>query len=240
MIYITGDKHGEFYDVISFCYKNNTTLDDILIILGDAGFNYYRDYRDNVLKNNLSDLPITLFCIRGNHEERPENIPTYREKTFHNGIVYYEEDHPNILFAKDGEVFDFNGFRTMVIGGAYSIDKDYRIKMGYPWYQGEQLNKEEQEAIKAKLATYDNKMDIILTHTCPYKYMPYESFVGGIDEKTVDKSTEIFLDDIENTCEYQKWYCGHFHADKVVDKIEFMMHNIQEFHEKEKRLVKTK
>ena len=34
MIYITGDKHGEFRDVFAFCEDNNTNLDDILIAFG--------------------------------------------------------------------------------------------------------------------------------------------------------------------------------------------------------------
>ena len=41
MIYITGDKHADFRDVLYFCYTNNPTSDDILIVLGDAGINYY-------------------------------------------------------------------------------------------------------------------------------------------------------------------------------------------------------
>lgn len=45
MFYITGDKHGNYFnldfDLVSFCNKLNTTKDDVLIILGDAGINYY-------------------------------------------------------------------------------------------------------------------------------------------------------------------------------------------------------
>ncbi len=33
MIYITGDKHADFKEVTYFCYDNNTTKEDILIIL---------------------------------------------------------------------------------------------------------------------------------------------------------------------------------------------------------------
>ena len=37
MIYITGDKHRDFSEVYAFCYKNKTTRDDLMIVLGDAG-----------------------------------------------------------------------------------------------------------------------------------------------------------------------------------------------------------
>ena len=40
MIYITGDKHGDFSSIFDFCYKYKTTRKDIMIVLGDAGINY--------------------------------------------------------------------------------------------------------------------------------------------------------------------------------------------------------
>ena len=33
---------------------------------------------------------------------------------------------------------------------------------------------------------------------------------------------------IENNTKYQKWYWGHYHTDKQVDKIRFMMNDIEE------------
>ena len=230
MIYITGDKHADFREVFYFCYANETTLDDILIVLGDAGINYYANDKDNELKNSLKDhYPITLFCIHGNHEERPENIKTYKTKKFHDGIVYYEEDYPNILFAKDGEIYNFNNKKVLVIGGAYSVDKYFRLARGYNWYESEQPSDETKNKVKSVLKDLDNKVDIILSHTCPYKYLPREMFLEGIDQSTVDNSTEYFLDEIEESTDYNLWYCGHYHTDKKIDKIIFMFHKIEEF-----------
>ena len=230
MIYITGDKHADFREVFYFCYANETTLDDILIVLGDAGINYYANDKDNELKNSLKEhYPITLFCIHGNHEERPENIKTYKTKKFHDGIVYYEEDYPNILFVKDGEIYNFNNKKVLVIGGAYSVDKYFRLARGYNWYESEQPSDETKNKVKSVLKDLDNKVDIILSHTCPYKYLPREMFLEGIDQSTVDNSTEYFLDEIEESTDYNLWYCGHYHTDKKIDKIIFMFHKIEEF-----------
>ena len=230
MIYITGDKHADFREVFYFCYANETTLDDILIVLGDAGINYYANDKDNELKNSLKEhYPITLFCIHGNHEERPENIKSNKKKKFHDGIVYYEEDYPNILFAKDGEVYNFNNHKVLVIGGAYSVDKYFRLARGYNWYESEQPDDKIKNKVKKVLKDLDNKVDIILSHTCPYKYLPREMFLEGIDQSTVDNSTEYFLDEIEEMADYNLWYCGHYHTDKEIDKIIFMFHKIEEF-----------
>ena len=229
MIYITGDKHGNYSDIFYFCNKYKTSINDIMIILGDAGINYYLDNRDYILKEKLKELPITLFCIHGNHEERPYNISTYKTKIFKNGIVYYEEKYPNILFAKDAQIYDFNNNKTLVIGGAYSIDKNFRLIMGYNWYKSEQPNNEIKSEVKKVLKDNNYKIDIILSHTCPYKYMPYEVFMSGIDQSKVDNTTEEFLDKIESTVNYKRWYCGHFHTDKIIDKIRFMMYDIDKF-----------
>ena len=63
MIYITGDKHANFEEVLNFCYVNKTSLDDTLIVLGDAGINYYVNENDYILKNSLLQYPITFLCI---------------------------------------------------------------------------------------------------------------------------------------------------------------------------------
>ena len=46
MIYITGDTHGDFFRIANFCARMNTKPDDIMIILGDAGINFYGGWRD--------------------------------------------------------------------------------------------------------------------------------------------------------------------------------------------------
>lgn len=229
MIYITGDIHREFTRILFFTYQNETTVDDIIIILGDAGINFYDKETDDVLKKQLSQEPITFFCIHGNHEKRPQAISTYKEKHFKGGIVYYEEEYPNLLFAKDGEIYNFNNKKVLVIGGAYSVDKEYRQKLGFGWWEDEQPSKEIKNRTLEKLKKNKNKVDIVLSHTCPYKYLPYEVFLPGIDQSTVDQSTERFLDDIESTLNYKKWYCGHYHIDKEIDKIVFMFNKIEEF-----------
>ena len=34
------------------------------------------------------------------------------------------------------------------------------------------------------------QVDVVFSHTCPLKYEPVEVFLPGIDQSTVDKSTE--------------------------------------------------
>ena len=77
MVYITGDTHGQFQRIELFCQVMQTTKADTMIILGDTGFNYYGGKRDATVKSYANAFPIRLFCIHGNHEIRPQNIPSY-------------------------------------------------------------------------------------------------------------------------------------------------------------------
>lgn len=229
MIYITGDTHGRFGRIEAFCEHFETTLDDILIILGDAGINFSGWSTDSVKKVFLSTLPITIFCIHGNHEQRPYTIESYKEMTWHDGVVYYEEEYPNLLFAKDGEIFNLNGRQTIVIGGAYSVDKMMRLRLGYGWWPDEQPSDEIKQYVEQQLDKQGWKVDVVLSHTTPRKYEPVEVFLAGIDQSKVDKTTEDWLDKIEDKLEYQKWYCGHYHTEKKVDKLEIMFENVNIF-----------
>lgn len=98
--YITGDTHRSFDRIEDFCYGYETTTEDVMIILGDAGINYWLDLSDKELKGRLSEMDITFFCVHGNHEARPWEAADYEEKMWNEGIVYVEEQYPNILFAK--------------------------------------------------------------------------------------------------------------------------------------------
>lgn len=227
MILITGDTHRDF----SRFYKLKKDSNNMLIVLGDVGINYYLNEEDKNYKEYLKKLKLKLFCVRGNHEERPENISTYKEVEMFGGKVFIEDEYPNLIFAKDGETYNIDGKKILVIGGAYSVDKQYRLLHGYKWFKEEQLTKEEMDTILAKVK--GKHFDIVLTHTCPYKYEPREVFMQGLDQSKVDKSMEHFLDEIEEKISYDKWYCGHYHTEKQVDKLEFMFGRIKIFNKDE-------
>lgn len=225
MVFFTGDIHGDASGIAEFVEKIHPTLDDVIVLLGDVGANYYGGRRDRLLKTYLNGLGPVFFCIHGNHEMRPESIPGYVEKQWHGGSVWIQPEYPNLIFAKDGEIYEINGLRYLVIGGAYSVDKYYRLSKGWGWWPDEQPS----EAIKAYVEQQvrENDFDIVLSHTCPFKYEPTEMFLSGIDQSTVDDSTERWLDKIEEAISYEAWFCGHWHTDKRIDKMHFLFRTFE-------------
>ena len=225
MDYITGDRHGDF-EYEKWSWKNHEG--DTLIVLGDAGLNYDGSFNDLIRKDQLNRAGFTVFCIHGNHENRPQNIKSYYIEEYRGGQVYVEKDYPNLKFAIDGEVYQFGEYKCLVIGGAYSIDKDIRLEMGWRWFPDEQPSEEIKTRVEQKVADLQHNVDIVFSHTCPKKYEPKEWFIRGLDQSEVDKSTEEWLDTIESRLHYKKWYCGHFHGEKCIDRIQFMYKAIEE------------
>jgi 3-oxoacid CoA-transferase subunit A len=158
---------------------------------------------------------------------RPETLITYREDQWHGGAVYVEDEFLNLNFAKDGEVYDLEGTKAIAIGGAYSVDKWYRLQRDLHWFPDEQPSNEIKARVEKKLDTLDWQIDAVLTHTCPYSYIPREAFMSCVDQSTVDNSTELWLDTIEKKLYYNAWYCGHWHIEKRIDKVHFLFESVE-------------
>ena len=156
MVYYTGDIHGNAKAIVAFAQYFELTESDTIVILGDVGANYYGNRRDRYCKDALARIKPTVFCIHGNHERRPDTLTGYKQKEWNSGLVWYEDGYPNLLFARDGDIFTMEGTRHLVIGGAYSVDKYYRLENDLLWFADEQPSAE----IKTDVEDYNlDKVD---------------------------------------------------------------------------------
>ena len=222
-IFLAGDLHGSTIPVKNF-YRNyikdtpKEQEENWLICLGDFGANYYFDYRDRNLKKELSKYPFKYFVIRGNHEQRA-SICAVREDgwvndTVFDGPVMYEIKFPNIIYAADaGGIYNIAGRKTLVIPGAYSVDKEYRLMRGWSWFPDEQLAS--HEMLNLALEAENQHFDLVLSHTCPYRYRPTDLFLSFIDQSKVDNTMEHWMDALHDSIEFNLWCWGHYHADRI-------------------------
>ena len=231
---VTGDTHGGMgaisrIDNIQRNMSDCKPEESAIIILGDAGLNFYLNGTDKKYKKQLNNMGYYIYCVRGNHEERPENIPgmVLIEDEDVKNLVWFQEEFPNIRYFVDGNEYNIDGHSTLVIGGAYSIDKWYRLaRAGYApeeanianpkkcgWFRDELLTANEMEAIDKKV--YGKHYDFIFSHTCPYSWEPTDLFLSGIDQSKVDKSMEIWLNNLKDNVDWGVFCFGHFHADRI-------------------------
>lgn len=229
MIYFTGDVHRQVNLLLrDLDYKSIPhSADQIVVLLGDVGVNYYGDSSDVREKMKLQNSGRTYFCIHGNHEMRPESISTYHEQLWHGGTVYVEDQFPNLLFAKDGEVYDLESYKVLALGGAYSVDKFYRLMSGYNWFADEQISPERREEILKRIKEL-KEVDIVISHTCPEQWQPTDLFLQNLDQSTVDKSMEVWLTAVEKALSYKHWLFAHFHENRMIsEKVTMLFRKIK-------------
>ena len=187
-----------------------------LIILGDAGFNCGRPEEDAKWKKVANKIGVQIFCVRGNHDEHPTNLENvklvYNDDI--NGLVYWQEEYKNIFYLVDGATYNIDGLNTLVIGGAYSVDKPYRLENNMFWEPREQISQGEQDIIK--YTHFGHHYDLVLTHTCPLSWQPKDLFLSFIDQSEVDNTMEIWLEELKNNITFDMWYFGHYHDDRLV------------------------
>lgn len=243
-VYLIGDLHGSWKPVRDF-YQRNPQIakaaaaneQNILILLGDAGLNFFFNHRDEQFKEKLGKYPFTYFVIRGNHEERPTNCALNNPEAwdidkFFGGTVLVEKQYPYIKYAmdyvnmyyipydidyldpdnpEDDDIEITKYYKTLVIPGAYSVDKYKRLQMGWSWFKDEQLDAKEQADGIELLNRHNWKCDLVLSHTCPCIYEPTDLFLSVVDQSMVDKTMERYLGSIEYQLDYRAWCWGHYH-----------------------------
>lgn len=225
-ILVIGDIHGDFRPVRDLHLRHNINKEyneanKTLILLGDSGANYYLDGpdgRDAGFKKKLGRYPFTYFVIRGNHEERPSICAGRYANKWHMELyfgnwVYVENNFPYIKYALDRvAMYNIKGYDTLIIPGAYSVDKYYRLQRGWSWFPEEQLSEKEMLEGKELIESKGWKCDLVLSHTCPIMYEPTDLFLPSVDQSMVDKGMERYLGEVEKRLDYKAWLWGHYHA----------------------------
>ena len=218
--FITGDTHGDFSRFKDLPKEIQKDSEIAIIILGDAGLNFHLDERDIQVKNFLTKrYNFYIYCVRGNHEARPCNVQEM-EKIWDsnvNGIVYYQKKWPKIRYFCDYGIYYCGQYRVAVFGGAYSVDKPWRLKNNIVWFKDELMTKDEMDDCKLYFSTApEGKIDFIFSHTCPISWEPTELFLSIIDQSTVDKSMEKFLEQMKHNLDWNIWVFGHYHANMLI------------------------
>lgn len=219
-------------------------IENILICLGDFGANYFDNERDDHFKKKLAKYPFTYFAIRGNHEERATNrAAQYPERwtteQFFGNTINVEAEYPYIKYALDVPAVykipfikkfsiemeeDESGYLpddivrdldVLILPGAFSVDKQYRIANGWGWFPQEQLSEEEMQLGRDICEQYHYRFDMVLSHTCPFCFEPTDLFLSFIDQSTVDKTMERYLGELEYKMSYDMWLWGHYHTERV-------------------------
>lgn len=116
----------------------------------------------------------------------------------------------------------------MPIGGAGTVNKEYRIRHGLQWFASEQPDDTIKQFVEQQLEKAGWKIDIIFSHTVPIKAEPTWAFKPRKEPITVDKGTEEWLQTIYERLDFSEWFAGHYHVETESMGIRIMFENFDE------------
>lgn len=159
----------------------------------------------------LAEKPYELLFVDGNHEGFP-SLQQYPEEWRYGAPVRRIRD--NIFWLRRGCVYTIEGKTFFTLGGAATPDFDKPNKLAQgKWFPEEIPTREELDRGEEALAATQNRVDYIVTHTAPnrYIYRLIRKNPGCWDEDYVLTS---FLEELYRKVRFEKWFFGHFHQDQ--------------------------
>lgn len=250
-VMVCGDIHGDFNMLVNkMCVQYGLTH-TLLIVAGDCGFGFEnKGYYDNIMRRNQKRMNAAdnwIVFVRGNHDN-----PAYFDGSAFNNDWFKA--------VPDYSVVQACGHNIICIGGAISIDRQYRLD-----YMAKKRIKPDKdnpfarnvywpdeapmyEVDKLAAITEKQAIDVVVSHTAPsFCELKQKDGLQSWAEKDKDLLFDVSyerkqMDDIYNylirhgsTPAY--WFYGHFHQSwhKVINETTFLMLDIMEIEEIPKR-----
>ena len=214
-LYVVGDIHGEFKELVYVLTQRYQIKDAVVIIAGDCGLGFerpshYQTLYEGKLEKRLEQNNILILCVRGNHDD-PE---------YYNGELRLDWEHLKCL--PDYSSVWWGSREILVVGGAVSVDQDWRIqenaiqeRLGSTkrvWWPSE-IPLELGDLGIQKLPGH---VFMVVSHDSPISMMPVLAR-DSVNVKTGDLFESVlesreYLEKILWRCKPDRWYYGHHHT----------------------------
>ena len=212
-IYLTADTHGTKYiGKLEDFNAEGLTRDDYVIILGDFCFPWEspESPEDERWLDWFESRPWTTLFLDGNHENFAA-LATYPTADWHGGSVRVLR--PHVLQLRRAQVFEIGGRTFFTLGGAHSIDKEFRTPF-VSWWPQEVPDEHERAAIDTLVAQV-GEVDYVLTHCPPLDAYNDLDFTGPFDKP--DEFMRWLQTHVADKLAFKRWFYGHMHADRPWD-----------------------
>jgi len=229
VLYVTGDFHSEYSRASNRHFPEQSELgpEDGLLVCGDFGFWHDSPEQDYWLKWWEAKKYPVLWCD-GNHENF-DALHTIPVEEWKGGRI--QRIRSNVIRLCRGEIFDLDGAKIFVMGGAKSHDMEggvldpedpnffwkrkllnrsrsrYRVK-GETWWEEEMPSQEEYRRAWENLERAGWQVDLVITHCAPTRIQKQLDPAFEPDELT------DFLDRAWEKLTFRRWYCGHYHQER--------------------------
>ena len=222
LVYVLGDVHGDMGRLNTFIDRKirqhpivKTLAEDgarggdefrvVILQCGDMAYFWpFVDHAD-MIRNLIDFLPggrVPIYWCGGNHEDWDQLDGLFSPASLADRTNMAEVEK-GIFFCRFGATLELvPDITVLFVGGAESIDKDYRLRKmrskGCPkiWWEQEGIGEADMERLKNI-----PRADLIISHTAPKAFSLAPSLAGNAwDGKHIDEpSRELLMMSCENT-----------------------------------------
>lgn len=211
-IYLIGDIHGRYDDLINFLSEKQLS-DCYILCVGDFGigsfFPWIGEKFFKKLNTRLKSKNIHFYTIRGNHDN-----PIYFDGSY---------QYSNLKLLEDYHFEVINDNRFLFVGGAVSIDRSIRQKTDIRFSRTTWWKDEKFIFDKSKI----KECDILVTHSISswqFKQLQlnndFFSLLSIYDPTLLDEIDEEQnkIGELIVSCGCKKSFHGHFHLSDCLEK----------------------
>lgn len=207
---IIGDTHGNADWVRYYVYPVAlVTRADAIIQLGDfgawehtsAGLDFMND-----VGHAAAEAAIPLYWLHGNHDKHSHTLGVYKPD-----FRGFYPCRDLVFYIPQGHSWIWQDVRMRSFGGAYSIDKDWRVQVdkqrgrkSFLWFPEEEMTDNDMARLLAKDS---GKKEIVFSHDKPYSSKP------GWNHKDIAACipNQLRLERALRVHQPEYWFHGHLH-----------------------------
>ena len=194
---LAGDTHGSKMQIEYLCQVAIANDVDKIVQLGDYGIGF-DPYWNNAVNKRAKAAEIDFYFLRGNHD-----APSEIRKLVDVDLMEIQSMDTNLYYLPDGCKWDWDGCTFMSVGGAHSIDQQWRTE-GISWWADEEPQRHQVER-----AIDQGDVDVLLTHDAPEGCV---DGIGGPNDRFPDATaSRLAISAVFNSCLPEYLYHGHYH-----------------------------
>ena len=210
-VLLAGDTHGIHGDAVNIVEAANDHDVDLIIQLGDFGYNFKQSFLDVWTKARAP-----VYFLRGNHDNTDwidARATTLEADQFVDGPMPVAE---NVWYLPDGLRVKIGHSVVAVLGGAISIDRANRSE-NYSWWRREPTSMAAAaELINTRLSPWGpvpcRPVDVLLCHDVPACPPSIEALLAGYKDDPASAANRALLRNVFDAIRPTSVYHGHYHV----------------------------
>ena len=213
-VMFVGDIHGDIDHWLRLVEVAKDHHIDVIVQVGDFGYWEHTKEGSHYLTVLNKILPCDLYFIDGNHD----NHPLLWEKYRLNQAGPFMTVRSNIYYIQRGAAWTWGGVAFMGMGGAFSVDYEWRIRTQEAkgielWWATEEIRTQDMYA--AETSTAFVSPDILITHDAP-DGAPIDRLAGIANlREDLEARSKVNRDKVKTLVQMTKprvLIHGHFHT----------------------------